>query len=60
MVEKDIDWGLKTFSSTRFRSINFIVDQTINQLDPVKSVCYLLPKHLISFATKMYDVPDAA
>lgn len=60
MVEKEIDWGLKTFSSPFYKNINFIVDQTLNQLYPFTSVWFLVPKHLISFMSPTYDIPDTA
>lgn len=59
-ITKDIDWGLKAFSSPFYKGITFIVDQTLNVLYPNTTVWYLLPKHLVSFMTPTYDTPDMA
>lgn len=59
-VEKEIDWGIKVFSSPFYKSIPILVDQSLNLLYPTESVLYALPRHLVSFTTKMYDTPDQA
>jgi len=59
-VEKEIDWGIKVFSSPFFKNVSMLVDQSLNLLYPDTSVIYALPKHLVSFTTKMYDTPDVA
>lgn len=59
-VTKDIDWGLKAFSSPFYKWITFIVDQSLNSLYPVTAQGFLIPKHLVSFMTPFYDTPDAA
>lgn len=59
-VEKEIDWGIKVFSSPFYKNVSMLVDQTLNLLYPTTSVMYALPKHLVSFTTKMYDTPDVA
>ena len=59
-IESSIEWGLKVFTSPFFKNINFLVDKTLDQLYPVTNVGYVFPKHLVSFMSPMYDVPDAA
>jgi hypothetical protein len=52
--EKEIEFGLQSYSSPFFRSVQFIVSHTLNRLEPTKSVAYVFPKHLVTFKTPEY------
>jgi len=60
LKEKEIEFGLQSYSSPFFRWVQFIVSHTLNRLEPVKSVGYVFPKHLVTFKTPEYtSVTDA-
>lgn len=55
LKEKDIEFGLQSYSSPFFRNVQFIVSHTLNRLEPFKSVAYIFPKHLVTFKTPQYQ-----
>lgn len=55
LKEKDIEFGLQSYSSPFFRWVQFIVSNTLNRLEPNKSVAYVFPKHLVTFKTPQYQ-----
>jgi len=55
LKEKEIEFGLQSYSSPFFRNVQFIVSHTLNRLEPVNSVAYVFPKHLVSFKTPEYQ-----
>lgn len=55
LKEKEIEFGLQSYSSPFFRNVQFIVSHTLNRLEPINSVAYVFPKHLVSFKTPEYQ-----
>ena len=55
LEQKEIDFGIQAYSSPFFRNVQFIVSNTLNKLEPNKSVMYMFPKHLVSFKTPEYQ-----
>lgn len=55
LKEKEIEFGLQSYSSPFFRNVQFIVSHTLNRLEPVNSVAYVFPKHLVSFKVPEYQ-----
>lgn len=53
--QKEIAFGLQAYTSPFFRWVQFIVSQTLNRLEPYKSVIYLFPKHLVTFKTPQFQ-----
>lgn len=53
--QKEIEFGIQAYSSPFFRWVQFIVSQTLNRLEPYKSVIYLFPKHLVTFKTPQFQ-----
>lgn len=53
--QKEIAFGLQSYSSPFFRWVQFIVSHTLNRLEPNKSVIYLFPKHLVTFKTPQFQ-----
>ena len=55
LVEKEIDFALQAYSSPFFRNVQFIVSNTLNNLEPNQSIAYVFPKHLVTFRAPEYQ-----
>lgn len=55
LKEKDIEFWLQSYSSPFFRNVQFIVDNTLNRLEPFKSTAVVFPKHLVTFRAPEYQ-----
>lgn len=55
MEQKEIAFGIQAYTSPFFRWVEFIVSQTLNRLEPNRSVAYMFPKHLVTFKTPQYQ-----
>lgn len=53
--QKEIEFGIQAYSSPFFKNVQFIVSNTLNKLEPNKSVMYMFPKHLVTFKTPQYQ-----
>jgi len=53
--QKEIEFGIQAYSSPFFRNVQFVVSNTLNKLEPFKSVMYMFPKHLVTFKTPEYQ-----
>ncbi len=59
LKETEIAFGITKYSSPYFKNISFIVSHTLNNINPIDSVAYLFPKHLITFRVPEYQSVDA-
>lgn len=57
---KDVEFGLQSYSSPYFRNVQFIVDNTLNRLEPFKSTAVVFPKHLVTFRAPEYQSVNEA
>jgi hypothetical protein len=53
--QKEIEFGIQAYSSPFFKNVQFIVSNTLNKLEPNRSVMYMFPKHLVTFKTPQYQ-----
>lgn len=60
LQDKSIDFGLTEYSSPFFKNIKFIVSHTLNNLEPIKSVAYAFPKHLVTFRVPEFQSVNEA
>ena len=55
LEQKEIEFGIQSYSSPFFRNVQFVVSNTLNKLEPYKSIMYMFPKHLVTFKTPQFE-----
>ena len=60
LQDKQIEFGLTSYSSPFFRNVQFITSHTLNKLEPYRSRSYVFPKNLVTFKTPEYQSVNEA
>lgn len=55
LQDKEIEFGLTSYSSPFFRNVQFITSHTLNKLEPYRSRAFVFPRHLVTFKTPEYQ-----